>query len=62
MCVCVWCVCACVCVKVSIASDFLESFEVIFIKLGTVTASDMGMYHVLIILTVTFIQGLTALI
>ena len=31
------------------------------IKLGTVTASDMRMHHMLIILTLTFIQGHTDL-
>ena len=36
-------------------------FEVIIIKLGMVTASDMLMHHVLIILTLTFIQGHTDL-
>ena len=41
------------------ASDSLETIEVIIIKRGTVTASDMRMHHVLIILTLTFIQGHT---
>ena len=50
------CVCVCVCV-VSLASDFSEIIEVIIVKCGTVTASDMVMHHVLIILTSTFIQG-----
>ena len=45
----------------SLASDFSESIEVIIIKFGTVTASDMIMYHVLVILTLNFIQGHTAL-
>ena len=49
------CVCASVCVCVC------PSFEVIIIKLGTVTASDMRMHQVLIILTLTFIQGHTDL-
>ena len=39
------CVCVCVfvfvCVCVSLASDFLENVEVIIVKLGMVTASDM---------------------
>ena len=49
------------CVCVSLASDFLETDEVIIIKLGTVSASDMLMHHVLIILTMTLIQGHTDL-
>ena len=73
LCVCVRaCVCACVraclyvnvsvCVCVSLASDSSETIEVIIIiKLGTVTASDMVMHHVLMILTLAFIQGHTEL-
>ena len=58
LCVCVhFCVCIFVCV--SFASDSSETIEVIIMKLGTVTASDMRMHHVLIILTLTFIQGHT---
>ena len=53
------CVCVCVCVCVCLASDSSETVE--FIKLGTVSASDMGMHQVLIILTLTFIQGHTDL-
>ena len=53
--------CVCVCVCVSLASDSLETIKVIFIKLGRVTASDMKMHHVLIILTLTFTQGHTYL-
>ena len=74
VCVCV-CVCAraceracvrmlvrvCVCVCVSLASDSSETIKVTIIKLGTVTASDMGMHHVIIILTMTFVQGHTYL-
>ena len=45
-------------VCLSLASDYSETIEVI-IKLGTVTASDMRMHRVLIILTLTFIQGHT---
>ena len=56
MCVCV-CVCVYLSVCVSLASDFSETIEVTIVKLGTVTASDMGMLHLLIILTLTFIQG-----
>ena len=48
-------------VCVSLASDSSETVEVIIIKLGMVTASDMRMYHVFIILTLTFIQGHTDL-
>ena len=53
--------CMCVCVCVSLASDSSETIEVIIIKRGTVTASGMRMHHVLIILTLTFIQGHTDL-
>ena len=48
-----------VCVCVSLASDSSETVEVIIVKLGTVTASVMGMHHMLITLTLTFIQGHT---
>ena len=41
------CMCVCVC----------ETIQVIIIKLATVTASDMLAHQVLIILTLTFIQG-----
>ena len=54
-----------VCVSVvSLASDSSETVEVnevIIVKLGTVTASDMRMHQVFIILTLTFIQGHTDL-
>ena len=49
--------CVCVCSCVSLASDSSETIEAIIITLGTVTASDMGMHYVLIVLTLTFIQG-----
>ena len=49
------------CVCVSLAGDSSETVEVIIVKLGTVTASDTKMHHVLIILTLTFIQGHTDL-
>ena len=39
--------------------DFSETVEVSIVKLGMVTASDMRMHDVLIILTLTFIQGQT---
>ena len=42
-------------VCVSFASHSAETIEVIIVKLGTVTASDMGMHHMSIILTLTFI-------
>ena len=45
------------CVCVSLASDSSETIEVIIIKRGMVTAPDMRMHHVSIILTLTFIQG-----
>ena len=48
------CVCVCVCV-----CD-LETIKVV-IKFGRVTASNMRMHHVLIILTLTFFQGHTDL-
>ena len=44
-------------VCVPLASDFSETIEVIIIKLGTITASDKLMHHMLIILALTFIQG-----
>ena len=44
---------------VSHASDSSETVEILIVKLGTVTASDVRMHHVLIILTLTFIQGHT---
>ena len=61
MCVCVYvrvCVCVCVSVSQAIPQNLLE---VIIIKLGMVTPSDMVMHHMLIILTLTFIQGYTDL-
>ena len=47
------------CVCVFLTSDSLETIEVIIVKLSTVTASDMRlrMHLVLIVLTLTFIQG-----
>ena len=55
-------VCQSVCPSVclSLASDSTKTINVIM-KLGTMTASDIGMYHVLIIFTLTFIQGHTDL-
>ena len=54
------CLCVCVCVCVSLASDSSQTVKAItIIKLGTVTPSDMRMHHVLIVLTLTFIQGHT---
>ena len=47
--------------SVSFASDSSQSIEVIIIKLGMVTALDMIMHHMLIILTLTYIQGHTDL-
>ena len=46
---------------VSVISDCSEAIEVIIIKLGTVTASDMVMHHMLIMMTLTFIPGHTDL-
>ena len=50
-------VCINVCVCLSLTSDSSEIVEVLIIKLGTVTATDMRMDHVFIILALTFIQG-----
>ena len=47
-------VCVCLSVYVSLASDSSETIEVIIIKLGTVTASDMAMHQMLIIVNLTF--------
>ena len=55
------CLSVCLCVCMSLANDSSETSDAITIKLGTVTASDMIMLHVLIILTMTFIQGHTGL-
>ena len=49
------------CVSASLASDSSETVEVMIIKLGMLIASDMRMHHVLIILTLIFIQGHTDL-
>ena len=61
VCVCRVCVCMCmsVCLSVciSLASDSSKTIKVITIKLGMVTTSDVIMHHVLIILTLTFMQG-----
>ena len=45
------------CVCVFPTSDYLENVEVIIVKLGTETASNMIMYHMLFILTLTLTQG-----
>ena len=52
------CVYLCVC---PLASDYSQTIEVIIINLGMVTALDMTTHRVLIILTLTFIQGHTYL-
>ena len=49
-------VCVCVCVCVSIASPISKTSDAIAINFDTVTASGLRMHHVLIILTLTFIQ------
>ena len=60
MCVCVYvCVCACVRPSQAIPRKLLKLLKVIIVKLGTVTAWDMDMHHVLITLTSTFIHGHT---
>ena len=46
----------CLSACVSLASDSSETIEAIIIKLGMVTASEMVMHRVLILLTLTFIQ------
>ena len=51
----------CVSVGVSLADDSSETIEVVIIKLSMVTASDMVVHRVLIILTLTHIQGHTDL-
>ena len=57
------CACVSVCLCVPLVNDSSETIEVThgIVKLGTVTASDMRMHHVLIMLTLTFIQGHTDL-
>ena len=55
------CVCVCLCVCLSLTSDGSETVEIIIVKLGKVTASDMRMFHMLTISTLTFIQGHTDL-
>ena len=42
------------CVCVSLYKRFLINFQVIFIKFGMLTASDMRLHHILIIFTLTF--------
>ena len=55
-------VCLSVCLSVCVPHKrFLGTVEVIIVKLSTVTASDMPMHRVVIILTLTFIQGHTEL-
>ena len=49
------------CVCLSVTSHISETGEAIAIKFDTVAASDMEMHHVLIILTLTFMQGHTDL-
>ena len=55
------CLYLCLSVCLSLTTDSPETIKVI-IKLGTVIVSDMTMHHMLIILTVTFIQGTQILI
>ena len=56
------CVGVCLSMCLSLASDSSETINVIIIKFGTVTTSDMRMLGVLIILTSTFLQGHTDLL
>ena len=58
VCVCV-CVCVCMCVCLSVASYISETRKAIAITFGTVTASGTRMHDVLIIMTLTFIEGNT---
>ena len=51
----------CLSLCMALASDFSKTIEIIIVKLGTVTASDMVMHHVLIILSWTFIHIYTDL-
>ena len=51
----------CLSACLSLANDSSEIIKVTIMKLGTVTPSDIIMHHVLIILTLTFIQGHTDL-
>ena len=53
------CVCVCVCVCPSVAHNISERSEAIAIKFDPVTASVTRTHHMLIILTLTFIQGHT---
>ena len=46
---------------VSLANDSSETVEVTIVKLGMVTTSDMRKHHVIMILSLTFIQGHTDL-
>ena len=62
LCVCVVCVCVRACVRVFVCvfprqNDSSETIKVSIVKLGTVTASDMLVHYMLIIVTLTFIQG-----
>ena len=52
-----WCICACV----TVCAFMHVCFVCVCVCLGMVTASDMRMHHVLIILTMTVIQGHTDL-
>ena len=48
-------------VCLSLESDPLETIEVVIIKFGTVTASDLRLHFVLITMTFTLFQGHTDL-
>ena len=54
-------VCLCVCVCVCPSQAIHRTLLVIITKLGTVTASDILMHHVLIVLTLTVIRVQTDL-
>ena len=55
------CLSACLSMCVSLASDCSETVGVTIVKFGTLAASGMRMHHVLITLTLIFIQGHTDL-
>ena len=59
LCHCQYCHCVCVCLCLYIASHISEISKAIAIKISTVTTSVTRMHHMLIILTLTFIQGRT---
>ena len=57
----IMCVCVSVCLCVCSSQAIPRKFEVIIINIGTVTASDMKLHHMLMILTLTFVHHHTDL-